>query len=68
MSIIPRLYISEKDASVRYGFSTYWFQRERWKGGGPPFIKINKGRVLYPLDSTDAWFSSFKLQNSTSET
>lgn len=65
--IIPSLYISEVDASIRYGYSRQWFQRERWKGTGPSFMKINGGKVLYPLDTTDEWFKSFKVQTSTSQ-
>lgn len=67
MSQIAKLYLSETEASTRYGYSRQWFQRERWKGTGPNFIKIKNGKVLYPLKDTDAWFASFNLQQSTSE-
>jgi hypothetical protein len=67
MKTTPRLYIGEADASVRYGFSRQWFQRARWVGIGPPFTKINNGNVLYPIESTDAWFESFGLKRSSSE-
>lgn len=66
MSQISKRYMNETEASIRYGYSRQWFQRERWKGTGPKFIKINGGRVLYPIDETDAWFASFGLQQSTS--
>jgi hypothetical protein len=62
MAEIEKLYINEKEAAYRYGYSIQWFQRERWKGTGPSFMKINHGKVLYPVDSTDKWFKSFKLQ------
>jgi predicted DNA-binding transcriptional regulator AlpA len=62
-----KLYLNETEASLRYGYSRQWFQRERWKGTGPKFIKINSGKILYPLQETDNWFASFGLKQSTSE-
>jgi len=67
MSQIQKLYINETEAAHRYGFSKQWFQRARWKGNGPQFIKVEKGRVLYPLEETDKWFQSLGLKQSTSE-
>ena len=64
---IEPLYINEVKAAMRYGYSRQWFQRCRWEGAGPKFLKINS-KVLYPIKETDAWFASFGLQQSTSET
>lgn len=62
------IYIDEKKAANRYGLSTSWFQRERWKGTGPKFIKVNgAGKILYPVNETDQWFASFYLRRSTSD-
>ena len=55
---IDKHLINENEASERYGYSRQWFQRERWKGTGPRFLKINNGRVLYPLKETDDWFEA----------
>lgn len=66
MNAVPKLYLNESEASTRYGYSRQWFQRERWKGTGPKYIKA-RGKVLYPVDTTDNWFSSFGLRQSTSE-
>jgi|WetSurMetagenome_2_1015567.scaffolds.fasta_scaffold1270386_1 hypothetical protein len=68
MSQIQKLYLSEAEASNRYGYSRQWFQRQRWLGTGPKFIKVNGGRIFYPIEITDHWFASFGLQSSTSET
>ena len=58
--------LSEKEASVRYSLSPAWFQRMRWSGNGPEYIKVNgSGKILYPIESTDTWFQSFALQKST---
>lgn len=64
---IEKLYITEKEAVVRYGYSRSWFQRARWAGESPPFIKVNGGRILYPIAHTDAWFNNFGLKTSTSQ-
>ena len=66
MSEAQKLYLSETEASYRYGYSRQWFQRERWKGTGPRFLKINS-KILYPLEETDRWFESFGMNHSTSE-
>ena len=67
MKQLEKLYLNETEASTRYSYSRQWFQRERWKGTGPTFIKVNGGRILYPIKETDDWFSSFGLRHSTSE-
>ena len=63
-----KIYINESEAAIRYGYSKQWFQRMRWLGSGPKFVKINGGKILYPIILTDEWFSQFGLQTSTSET
>lgn len=65
---IQKIYINETEAAIRYGYSKQWFQRTRWLGTGPQFIKVNGRKVLYPITLTDEWFSKFGLQTSTSET
>ena len=59
--------ISEKEAAQRYPYSVKWYQRMRWQGGGPPYIKV-RGRVMYPLMELDEWFSGHGLRTSTSAT
>jgi hypothetical protein len=60
------IYITETEASLRYKYSKFWFQRCRWAGNGPQFLKI-RGKILYPIKETDEWFSGHGLKNSTSE-
>jgi len=62
-----KIYLKESEASTRYGYSRAWFQRERWKGTGPKFIKMKSGKILYPILETDEWFASFSLKKSTKE-
>ena len=66
----PIKYLTEVEAAARWPMSVHWFRRMRWAGGGPEFLKIGAGRagkVLYPEESTDAFFAS-KLRKSTSDT
>lgn len=48
--------------------SEAWFNRERWKGTGPRFLKMEGrgGRVLYPIEELERYFSS-RLRKSTSD-
>lgn len=64
--LITKLYLSEKEAAERYGYSCFWFQRQRWLGTGPKFLKLGR-KILYPLVQTDEWFISHGLKQSTSE-
>lgn len=57
IDILGIKYISEKEASKRYGYSIAWFKKQRLLKLAPYFVKLQgKGRVLYPLDKTDSWF------------
>jgi hypothetical protein len=46
-----------KNRLLRYGLIRSWFQRARYKGNGPGFIKL-EGRVLHHVKKTDNWFES----------
>lgn len=56
-------YITDKEASHRYGYSQGWFQKRRYKKIAPKFVKLEgKGKVFYPLEETDNWFKEqFRL-------
>ena len=49
--------ITEKVAAVIFGLSVSWFQRKRWAGGGPPFIKFDRA-VRYRETEIDAWIKA----------
>jgi predicted DNA-binding transcriptional regulator AlpA len=52
-------YISDKEASEKFGYSQSWFQKVRYEGNGPKYVRIkNKGKVLYPLKDLNEWFCS----------
>ena len=57
ISILGITYLTDKEASKRYGYSVSWFQYQRSKKNPPPYVKLQgRGRVYYPLDATDNWF------------
>lgn len=57
VNIMGKVYINDKEASKRYGYSQAWFQRCRHEKIGPPFVKLRgKGKVYYQIDETDKWF------------
>lgn len=57
IEISGKIYITEKEASKRYGYSVPWFKLARKKENAPPFCRVNQtGRILYPTLETDEWF------------
>ena len=52
-------YMTDKEASDRYGYSKSWFQHRRCEHSGPKYIKMDgRGKVLYPIKDTDQWFKN----------
>jgi len=61
--IMDEPYLTEKEASLRYGYSVSWFYKMRHSGDGPKCIQLIKnGRVLYPMSSTDDWFRTRMIE------
>jgi predicted DNA-binding transcriptional regulator AlpA len=63
--VVDRLY-SEKEAAKITGLSVYWFQRKRWEGGGPPFVKFDRA-VRYRETDLASWIEQHSGKRSTSE-
>lgn len=59
---------TEAQASIEWNRSKAWFQRKRWEGGGPEYIKLpgKRGGVLYPPDGLRRYFNGL-VCSSTSE-
>lgn len=50
-------YMTDKEASQRYGYSKAWFQKQRYLKLPPNYFQFNgKGKVYYSLEETDKWF------------
>ena len=52
-------YVDETFEATVTGMSTAWFQRARWAGNGPPYVKVGRA-VRYRLDELIAWFEDRK--------
>lgn len=50
----PVRHLNQIDLSRRWGVSPRTLEQWRWKGIGPPYLKIG-GRVLYRLDDIEAY-------------
>lgn len=50
-------YFSEKEVSNKYGLSTHWFKKSRYKTNGPKYYKLNRN-IYYRLNELDEWFKS----------
>jgi len=61
----PTTYISTPEAARIAGLSIDWFQRARWVGNGPPYIKIARA-VRYPSDELHSWLRA-RVRTSTTE-
>jgi len=59
---------TESQAAIEWNRSKAWFQRKRWEGGGPEYIKLpgKRGGVLYPPEGLKRYFTGFMCK-STSE-
>ncbi len=58
--------LTEKQAAELTGLSVFWFQRKRWEGGGPPFIKFDRA-VRYRSEDLVVWLDQRAGFQSTSE-
>lgn len=57
MEILGKKFLTQKEASRRYGMSESWFQKRRQNKMRPNYIKFEDGKnVYYPLIETDQWF------------
>lgn len=57
--------LTEDQQAKRWGIAPKTLSNQRWRGDGPPFIKIGR-LVRYDSDVTDAWLAA-RSRQSTSE-
>jgi hypothetical protein len=57
--------IRTKEASKRWGPSERWFEKGRFYGYGPPYLKV-RGLIFYNTETGDEWFAAHQ-RRSTSE-
>lgn len=58
-------YLTEKQAAELTGLSCAWFQRARWSGDGPQFVRVNRA-VRYRRSVLTEWMDS-RTKSSTSD-
>ena len=57
--------LTTRDASDWSGLSIAWFQRKRWEGAGPPWIRVggpNGRAVRYQKSDLEAWFEGNRIE------
>ena len=67
---LPRL-LSTKQFAAMAGFGESTVEKLRIFGGGPPFIKLGKGRtgrVVYDLADIEKWLADRKRTNTSQRT
>ncbi len=52
--LTPANHLTEKEAAKHLGLSVAWFQRKRWEGNGPPYVKVGSA-VRYNVRKLDEW-------------
>jgi predicted DNA-binding transcriptional regulator AlpA len=58
-------YLSTLEAARLTGLSPAWFERSRWSGTGPPYVKLERS-VKYPVRELHAFMLS-RLRTSTTD-
>ncbi len=64
-SLEEPVFISDKQAARLTGLSRHWFQRARWAGTGPAYVKLD-ARVLYDRADLIEFFRN-RIRKSTSD-
>lgn len=63
LTAMPRL-MSQRHLATYIGKSTAWCERARWKGEGPPYIKLGR-HVRYRADDVLAWIEQNARHSTT---
>jgi hypothetical protein len=62
---MPKKLLTEEDLAKLWGVAPTTLANQRWRGDGPPFIKLGR-LVRYDSDVADAWAAA-RMFRSTSE-
>lgn len=62
----PDALLNQRQAASLIGVSERTLECWRWRGGGPPFVKISRRAVRYRRKDIDQWVGE-RVQYSTSE-
>jgi hypothetical protein len=59
-----KVWLNEQELATRLGISVKTLQKDRWQGGGIPFLKA-RGFVRYRISDVEAWEQAH-MRDSTS--
>lgn len=59
-------YLLTPDAAARIGLAAGTLEKMRVRGDGPPYLRLSPRRVVYAVNTLDAWVRARQF-NSTSE-
>ena len=63
---LPKRYLNAVEAATFIGAAAQTLAKWRCNGGGPPFIRLSRGRIMYAVDDLIAWMDARRV-TSTSE-
>lgn len=61
----PKAGLRRKAAAERHDISESYLRKLARVGGGPPFYKLGRHCVIYPVPELDAWAASFLRRNTS---
>jgi hypothetical protein len=66
MEHVSKILLTEQEAAELIGFTPRFLQERRFRGGGPPFVKISARAIRYRPSDLAAWAAE-RLRTSTSD-
>ncbi len=61
-----KILLTEAEAADRIGFTPRFLQERRFRGGGPPFVKVSARAIRYRPEDLKEWAAA-RLRSSTSD-
>ena len=67
MEYPARILLTEDEAAELIGFTPRFLQERRFRGGGPPFVRVSARAIRYRPVDLEEWAAK-RLRTSTSDT
>ena len=58
--------LTQREAAALTSLSVRSMERMRWRGGGPKFVRLSRGRIAYREEDIAEWIAK-RVVSSTSE-
>ena len=65
--LTERILLTEAEAAEFIGFTPRFLQDRRYRGDGPPFVRVSARAIRYRIEDLEQWAEE-RLRTSTSET